>query len=154
MAQKGPAAERPGEMAEEGLSHEVLMRIKVYRDDREMQVIYDHFLRVREESRSRRGRARRGVESEFIRRLMIAGYRHLYGEFPRPGAEGLPSPLPTSHREPPMTGEDIETKVATVEPRGSNAQAESPAPPPAASPAGEKPRVDLSNLLHGGGSTR
>lgn len=148
MAQEGSAAERPGEMTHDGLSQEVLMRIKVYRDDPEMQVIYAHFLRVREESRSRRGRARRGVESEFIRRLMIAGYRHLYGEFPRPG-----DPAPIIDRRQQTSHLDIPTKVASEPQRGSNARAVPPAPQ-AASAAGEKPRVDLSNLLQGGSSTR
>lgn len=72
-----------------------LMRIRVYEDDAEMNAILDRFNQVRENSRNRRGRARRGAESEWLRRILVAGYTQLHGPFY--AAQGSPAVGP----EPP-----------------------------------------------------
>ena len=74
---------------------EKLLRVRVYDDDPEMVTVYEAYLGVRENSKSSRGFARRGVEGEFVRRLLVAGYRHLYGEFQPPQAMGA-----VARREP------------------------------------------------------
>lgn len=86
-----------------------LMRIRVYEDDAEMNAILDRFNQVRENSRNRRGRARRGAESEWLRRILVAGYTQLHGPFH--AAQGSPavgpeSPTPEVARVPrqPSTG--------------------------------------------------
>lgn len=133
---------------------EELMRVRVYEDDREMQTIYQAYISVREESRSRRGRARRGAESEFLRRVLVAGYRQLYGEFPRPGAEQARPPGSTEadgHNRRKTKEPDIKTKVA--EPEGDGNNDASPSQASALSdPAASK--LDFSHLLAGGSSTR
>lgn len=143
------------------MGDEELMRVRVYPDDWEMQHIYQAFIRVREDSRSKRGRARRGVESEFIRRLLIAGYRHLYGEFPRPVADTGPrsSLVPVGDERPDKMRQDITTKVAQTPAHGSNATGEPPHPDPdpnprATSEGRRSTGVDITHLLKGGSGTR
>lgn len=117
-----------------------LMRIRVYEDDAEMNVILDRFNQVRENSRNKRGRARRGAESEWLRRIMVAGYTQLHGPFyatqgapvvglvpPGPDVPRVPSPPPSARQKatpPPFVSEirqeDKQTNVAHSAPSSNN----------------------------------
>ncbi len=117
-----------------------LMRIRVYEDDAEMNAILDRFNQVRENSRNRRGRARRGAESEWLRRILVAGYTQLHGPFyaaqgsPAVGPEPPTLEVPRAPRraptarakadDPPISPEikrpDNQTKVAHSAPSSNN----------------------------------
>ncbi|MEB1704836.1 hypothetical protein VDR65_10535 [Xanthomonas campestris pv. campestris] len=117
-----------------------LMRIRVYEDDAEMNAILDRFNQVRENSRNRRGRARRGAESEWLRRILVAGYTQLHGPFyaaqgsPAVGPEPPTMEVPRAPRraptarakadDPPIAPEitrlDNQTKVAHSAPSSNN----------------------------------
>ncbi|WP_134812879.1 hypothetical protein [Xanthomonas axonopodis] len=117
-----------------------LMRIRVYEDDAEMNAILDRFNQVRENSRNRRGRARRGAESEWLRRILVAGYTQLHGPFyatqgsPAVGPEPptlevphAPRRAPTARAKaddppiaPEITSQDNQTKVAHSAPSSNN----------------------------------
>lgn len=116
---------------------EKLLRVRVYDDDPEMVTVYEAYLGVRENSKSSRGFARRGVEGEFVRRLLVAGYRHLYGEFQPPQAMGA-----VARREPAPKGRGVKAPV--------EAQAESVPLAQVAPEEKKAPRVDMSNLLQVG----
>ncbi|KAB0525233.1 hypothetical protein [Xanthomonas cissicola] len=117
-----------------------LMRIRVYEDDAEMNAIHDRFNQVRENSRNQRGRARRGAESEWLRRILVAGYTQLHGPFyaapgrPVVGPEPPTSEVARAPREPPnartkashppesseITRRDKQTNVAHSSPSSNN----------------------------------
>jgi hypothetical protein len=111
---------------------EKLLRVRVYDDDPEMVAVYEAFVCTRENSKSKRGHARRGVESEFVRRLLVTGYRHLYGPFPAPSARVSNAPLP-----PPS--EPTRLSKTTHEPQD----------PGATETKKDPPRLDMSLLLKG-----
>lgn len=144
-----------------------LMRIRVYEDDAEMTAIFDRFNQVRENSRTRRGRARRGAESEWLRRILVAGYTQLYGPFyaapgtpapasmPAPEAIAAPparnavaarSPAP---KMPEITQKDKQTNVAQSSPASNNDTAQQHGHSPTRSGADG---LDFKQLLGGGNS--
>lgn len=149
-----------------------LMRIRVYEDDAEMTTIYDRFNQVRENSRSHRGRARRGAESEWLRRIMVAGYTQLYGPFY--SGPGNPAPTSTSAsasapaqeaiaalpqarntavvrkqtpKMPEITAQDKQTNVAQSAPATNNDTAQQRGHSPTRSGA---VGLDFKQLLGGG----
>lgn len=145
-----------------------LMRIRVYEDDAEMTAIYDRFNQVRENSRSRRGRARRGAESEWLRRIMVAGYTQLYGPFyagpgtPAPTSMSAPEAIaaPPQARNtvaarkqaptmPEIKAKDKQTNVAQSAPATNNDTAQQHGHSPTRSGADG---LDFKQLLGGGNS--
>lgn len=143
-----------------------LMRIRVYEDDAEMATIYDRFNQVRENSRSQRGRARRGAESEWLRRIMVAGYTQLYGPFysgpgnPAPTSMAAPEAIPAPPQArnkavarkqtpemPEITAKDKQTNVAQSAPATNNDTAQQHGHSPTRSGA---EGLDFKQLLGGG----
>jgi len=71
-------------MSEAPARHVVIKKVAFAADDHEMGVILATIRRLSQESSRRRGAVRRGLSQDFLRQLLVAGYIHLYGAFPRP----------------------------------------------------------------------
>ncbi|MDQ1090724.1 hypothetical protein QE400_000137 [Xanthomonas sacchari] len=154
-------------MSEEAPSGK-LMRIRVYEDDAEMTAIYDRFNEVRENSRNRRGRARRGAESEWLRRIIVAGYTQLFGPFhagagaatrvqlppatssaPAPASRNPAATRKTTHVKTEIKRQDKQTNVAQMAAASNNDTAQQQGHSAASAGANG---LDFNLLLGGGNS--
>lgn len=129
------------------------VRVRFCEDDHEMSVIYDSYIRVQTLSKTRRGRVRRSAGSGYLRQLLVAGYKALYGAFP-PMGEVPTGPMPAAapaeahpRIDTPQSG--ITTKVAYAAPAMNNQPAR-PASPAAEAPA--KSAINFGTLLGGSAS--